>query len=227
MTPPHRNARFAAIAEVTGAFVGTHLLFRAFKQFSAWGREEHALGLNLSPGVAMATIAVGLIWCRRNARAAYGLQAPQPRPSILVLVGAGLAYVPPLIGFFFLFPTPARAWASYFSYVVATAIGEEMFFRGYMQSRLNEVFGRPYARGQMRYGAGLLITSAFFGLLHVLNPVNYFIGHYSFAWAWGAGTMFVGLGYGVIREKTGSVWPAVVVHGLYDVWVVWLFHTVH
>jgi membrane protease YdiL (CAAX protease family) len=94
-------------------------------------------------------------------------------------------------------------------------VGEEVFFRGYVQSRLNEAFGRPWRLFGVEFGFGMFGAAALFGLVHVLNGVDYFSGTYGFMWWHGiaAGTT---LFYGFLRERYGTVLPAVLVHGYGD-----------
>jgi hypothetical protein len=54
-------------------------------------------------------------------------------------------------------------------------------------------------------------------MIHALNTVDYFAGRYDFAWRWLVVNVFSGLFFGVLREKTGSVLPGAIVHGLEDV----------
>jgi CAAX protease family protein len=96
--------------------------------------------------------------------------------------------------------------------------GEEIFFRGYVQSRVNEACGRPWRLLGIRFGWGLIVSSLLFGCVHALNTVDYFHGRFAFAWAYGLESMFVGLFYGALREKSGSLVTGAVVHGLVDVW---------
>ena len=71
-------------------------------------------------------------------------------------------------------------------------VAEELFFRGYMQTRLAEAWGATRA---------VLVTAACFGVLHVdLSGV-----HMVLAFA-------MGLYLGFVVERTGSVLPAVVCH---------------
>jgi uncharacterized protein len=72
------------------------------------------------------------------------------------------------------------------SLTICTALGEELFFRGYVQSRLNGVFGRPWQLFGVPIGPGLLVASLLFGSIHVLNPTRPFEGHWEFSWLWGA-----------------------------------------
>jgi uncharacterized protein len=95
--------------------------------------------------------------------------------------------------------------------------GEEIFFRGYCQSRINEAFGRPWTLLRVQFGPGLLISALLFGFIHALNTVDYFSGQFHFAWLWMLVNFFSGLFLGVLRERTGSVLPGAIVHGLGDV----------
>jgi membrane protease YdiL (CAAX protease family) len=94
--------------------------------------------------------------------------------------------------------------------------GEEILFRGYFQSRLNEDFGRPWRTKGVSFGPGLLITSALFAVLHVLNPFNPLVGKFELDLLWGLSAFFFGLLFGFVREKTGTVLSASVGHGLLD-----------
>jgi membrane protease YdiL (CAAX protease family) len=100
---------------------------------------------------------------------------------------------------------------------VCAGFGEEIFFRGYIQSRINETFERPYHVLGLDFGPGLLVSSLLFGFLHALSPVDYFHGHWEFAWWYGLQNCFVGLFYGCLREKTESVVAGGVTHGLVNV----------
>jgi membrane protease YdiL (CAAX protease family) len=97
---------------------------------------------------------------------------------------------------------------------VLQAIPQEILFRGYIQTRLNEAFGRPYTLFGIRWGAGLAIASLLFGLLHVINPFNPFKGEYNLNFFWGIWTFFFGLVYGFLREKTGNITAPTIVHGI-------------
>lgn len=85
---------------------------------------------------------------------------------------------------------------------------EEFFFRGYLQPRLNMAFGKPFEFMKLQFGWGIVITSALFGLIHVISP-----GENPMEWSWGFWTFISGFGFGVIREKGGSFLAPAVVHG--------------
>lgn len=94
-----------------------------------------------------------------------------------------------------------------------SGFGEELFFRGYLQSRLNETFGRPFHLWGINFGVGLIITSLLFAFAHVLNPFNPFRGVFALDWGWGLRVLPVGLLFGLVREKTGSIVAAGIIHG--------------
>jgi membrane protease YdiL (CAAX protease family) len=94
--------------------------------------------------------------------------------------------------------------------------GEEILFRGYMQTRLNEDFGKPWRFMDESFGPGLLISSALFGILHLFNTFNPFTGSYDLAVWWAINSSFAGLLFGFVREKTGTVLSPSLAHGLID-----------
>ena len=99
---------------------------------------------------------------------------------------------------------------------VFSGFGEEFAFRGYFQSRLNQVFGRPVRLFGIQFGAGLIIASFLFGLWHADNTIDPAIGVSSLAWGWGLWTFVAGLFFGVLREKTGTLVAPGLAHGLPD-----------
>jgi membrane protease YdiL (CAAX protease family) len=102
---------------------------------------------------------------------------------------------------------------------IGAGFGEEIFFRGYIQSRINQAFGRPIRVLGVDCGFGLIVSALLFGAIHVLNTVDYFTGHFEFAWWLGVMNIFAGLFFGMLREKTGSIMAGGVAHGLMDVLV--------
>jgi len=98
--------------------------------------------------------------------------------------------------------------------LLLVALGEEVLFRGYIQPRLNETWGQPCVLWGVRWGWGAVITAGLFGLWHVLNPWNPFLGSSGLAWSWGLWTFFLGLILGYVRERTGSVWVSAILHWL-------------
>jgi membrane protease YdiL (CAAX protease family) len=100
---------------------------------------------------------------------------------------------------------------------VGAGFGEEVFFRGYIQARVNQSFGRPWRVLGLNFGVGLIVSSLLFGFIHALNTVDYFGGRFDFAWLWWGTNFFTGLFFGCLRERIGSVLPGGIIHGVQDV----------
>lgn len=96
-------------------------------------------------------------------------------------------------------------------------VGEEVFYRGYIQSRVDQAFGRPGRLLGFQFGMGLFVSSLLFGLVHALNTVDYFHGRFDFGWSMGLQSVVVGVFFGLIRSKTDSVIPSSIMHGLSDI----------
>ncbi|MCL4435195.1 MAG: CPBP family intramembrane metalloprotease [Thaumarchaeota archaeon] len=126
-----------------------------------------------------------------------------------------LLFLPILVGLYLNKLTPIVVstviWQFFFS-----GFGEEIRYRGYYQSRINEEFGRPYSFLGVNFGIGLILSSLLFAIAHVFNPFNPFKGNFDLAWGWGLWTFFAGLFFGFVREKTGSIIAAGIAHGLPD-----------
>jgi hypothetical protein len=106
-------------------------------------------------------------------------------------------------------PSASTGVGSFIIYAILVGFGEELLWRGYIQSRLNQAFGKPFQFMGVMWGPGLILAAAFFGFVHVLNgyPGQWY-------WAWGLWTVFNGLLLGFVREKTGSILASTILHGL-------------
>lgn len=91
--------------------------------------------------------------------------------------------------------------------LIFVAFLEEFFFRGYVQSRLNDCFGKPFRFQNVEFGAGLLLAAAVFGLFHPLTVAD------ESPWAWALWTGAGGLIFGFVREKSGAVVAPTILHG--------------
>jgi membrane protease YdiL (CAAX protease family) len=87
------------------------------------------------------------------------------------------------------------------------ALPEEFFFRGYLQTRLNQLLGRPFTLWGGRFGWGLPAASLIFMLFHLLSGIN----------LWNLGVLFPALIFGWLREKTGSITASTVFHALSNI----------
>jgi len=102
--------------------------------------------------------------------------------------------------------------------LVFSAFGEELLFRGYFQTRLNDSLGRRWKIGAIRFGPSLIVVAGIFGLAHLLNPFNPLSGHFRLDWTALLITSVVGLHLGLLREATGTLIAPTLVH-FADVWM--------
>lgn len=89
-----------------------------------------------------------------------------------------------------------------FVQVLAVALPEEVFYRGWIQTRLALVFRRRINVFGTPFGLHIVVASALFALSHlVLVPAPFRLA-----------VFFPGLLFGLLREKTGSVVAPVILH---------------
>jgi hypothetical protein len=95
----------------------------------------------------------------------------------------------------------------YFYLLVGPA--EEILFRGYVQSRINQVWGQPYHFFGVKWGWGVIFGAILFGLWHFfLMPAVPGI------WPQVLWTFFAGLVLGYLRERSGSFVPSSILHSV-------------
>lgn len=109
---------------------------------------------------------------------------------------------------------PGKALAVFLTYALFVGFGEEILYRGYVQSRLNEVFGRPYRFFGVPFGWGAVIAALVFGLSHagILGTALGLTSQVTLAWSFW--TLFGGLVFSLVREKGGSILAPALLHGL-------------
>ncbi len=140
---------------------------------------------------------------------------PFSSTRVRLLLAAALLVFPLLVGV-----ALGRLTLGLFSTVlwqlVFGGFGEELFYRGYIQSTVNEEYGRPWSMEGVSYGPGLLVSSALYGLDRALNTARPLQGVYTVSWSWGFYAFSVGVFYGFIREHTGDIVGSGVANGLVD-----------
>ena len=128
-----------------------------------------------------------------------------PNKSIIGFVLMGLATV--VIAYFTYAHVPVISKVLYYIFIVG--LGEELLFRGYLQSSFNRFFGKSFQIGNVKFGWGLLLSALLFGILHALVVVPPL-------WPWALFTFAIGLTLGYIREKDGSILSAILLHAMFD-----------
>lgn len=99
--------------------------------------------------------------------------------------------------------------------LIVIALPEEFFFRGYLQGRLNDVFGRPWKWKLLgaQLGPAYFIVCGVFAVSHSLMQ---------FQW-WHVFIIFPAAAFGWLREKTGSITASIFFHALSNVFARWTF----
>lgn len=89
-------------------------------------------------------------------------------------------------------------------------LAEEFVYRGVLLSLLDEAFGRPWVFGRTPFGWGGVTIIALFATLHGVDVKSFHSIHIY----WTAMLLpgLVGVVLTWLRERSGSVWPAVVFH---------------
>ena len=104
---------------------------------------------------------------------------------------------------------PADPTTLVLSQLFFVAIPEEFFYRGYLQTRLNEVFPRKFLLFGIPFSHGLWITALIFAFGHSLVVLRW----------WHFAIFFPGLLFGLLREKTGGILAAAFFHALCNILV--------
>ncbi|MEM4601387.1 MAG: CPBP family intramembrane glutamic endopeptidase [Desulfurococcaceae archaeon] len=106
-------------------------------------------------------------------------------------------------------------------YMVFVGLVEEAYFRGYVQSRLNEIFERRwhefiFKAWKVDWGVSLLLTSMIFALMHIANYWNPLASRWEPAWYMPIhilGGFAFGCLAGALREASGDVYVPSSLHG--------------
>jgi membrane protease YdiL (CAAX protease family) len=93
---------------------------------------------------------------------------------------------------------------------------EEVFYRGYVQSRVNGEFGRPWRLMGVGFGPGLLVSSLLYGVAGAMSTFRPWRGLYAIGFAVGVHAVALGVFYGFMREAAGDVGASTVANGLND-----------
>lgn len=92
------------------------------------------------------------------------------------------------------------------------SVPEEIFFRGWLQGRLNRVFNASWNIFGVRIGWSWLFTAFLFALAHSLV---------TFQW-WHFSIFFPGLLFGWLKEKTGTITAASLFHCVSNLVAYWI-----
>jgi membrane protease YdiL (CAAX protease family) len=221
------GARRAVLRELVLLWLGTLLLIRGVVALqSGAGLPEWVLA-----AVPCLFIYAPVALCRWREVDSYAYRLSIPafrdlRAWGAALKDAGLLFaiilVPWLVGYhlyqtqiFGYAPTgrlPGEPWTLIAYQIFFVAIPEESFYRGYMQTRLNEVFARRFSLLGVRFGHSLWITAILFAFGHSIVVLRW----------WHFAIFFPGLLFGLLRERSGGVLAGAFFHAFCNIAVVTL-----
>jgi len=98
--------------------------------------------------------------------------------------------------------------------LLVIALPEEMFYRGYLQTRLERAFDNKLRLLGAQVGAGVLLTSAIFAVGHFLSTPD----------AARLAVFFPSLLFGWLRARTGAIGSAVLYHAACNLFSSYLAH---
>jgi len=98
---------------------------------------------------------------------------------------------------------------------ILASIAEELVFRGLIQGMLSPLSRFGLSVGNITLSVPVIIAAVLFGLIHLGLLTMDVDAKYVLTIVTGA--VIAGLMAGYFREKTGSIWPAVVVHSIFNI----------
>lgn len=108
------------------------------------------------------------------------------------------------------FKLPAGFHSLILFHILGVSFPEEFFYRGYMQSVLNDRFPQRWKFLGARMGPSMIITAFLFSLGHLTTLPRW----------WRLGVFFPGLVFGWLREKTDGILAPVLFHALCNILII-------
>ena len=113
----------------------------------------------------------------------------------------------------FYHPATTQIWLSYTTtQLLLVAFPEEFFFRGYMQGNLNRILPPQNKFMGVPFGWAQILTAIFFAFSHSIIHVQW----------WHVFIFFPALVFSWLKEKTGTIWAAVLFHATCNVFSFWV-----
>lgn len=100
--------------------------------------------------------------------------------------------------------------------ILVGGFAEELFYRGYIQSSINQEYGREWRIGKTSFGPGLIISAFLYGLGRGMRTMKPWSGVYAVSWSWTLYAFTLGVFYGLIRENAGDILASGTANGLID-----------
>jgi membrane protease YdiL (CAAX protease family) len=102
---------------------------------------------------------------------------------------------------------PGHWWTMVVYQLLYIGFPEELFFRGYLQQRFDDAFGRPYRLFGASWGPGLLLANLLFAVGHLLVTGD----------AARLNVFLPGLLFGWLQARTGALIAPILFHGVCNI----------
>lgn len=157
-----------------------------------------------------------LITLRQRLYADYGLTWERLGSVGFHATVSAVVFVPYLIGHYLIgrywlgmpfdLQLPPQLLRTAIDQIFIIALSEELFFRGYLQTQCDRVWGTPWSFAGARWGVGLPVAAALFALCHIVHggPARLIV-------------FFPGLWYGWLRARCGTIAVPTVYHAVSNV----------
>jgi len=211
MTPPVDDARSQPQESVRPAWV--------FAETAAATATAYLLALRLETSLVWLVLGLSLMLAGRRSLSQYGVDLRICPPPLHVHAVLGLALLSlyavgyAAVSFLpwhktFVVKLPENPLADLAREVLIVAFPEEVFFRGYVQSRWDLACGKPWNFFGASIGIGLAAQALLFAICHLASGDG-----------WRSSVFFFALLAGWLRARSGSVLGPVAYHAVANLWV--------
>lgn len=107
---------------------------------------------------------------------------------------------------------------TFFYQATMPGFAEELVFRGIFLGLLNKIFLFRWTFLNVTFGWGLILSAVLFGLVHGLHYDKNWAFHFDFLSFIQTG--FVGIIFGILKEKSKSLLPSIIYHNLSNLAIV-------
>lgn len=104
------------------------------------------------------------------------------------------------------------SWNLVLTQLLVVALPEETFFRGYMQTRLQQIYKPRWTIFGARLGWGWILTCVIFALAHSLIQYQW----------WHFAIFFPSLIFGYLRERTDGLVAPILFHATSNLFMAWI-----
>jgi membrane protease YdiL (CAAX protease family) len=174
-------------------------------------RIEVAIALIITITLLVAMLLIFLLARTRGGVAEFGFRIPRSRyVGIALSSGLALGLVAAFLNHLFPSKPPFDVsgfgpWKIGLYFIVGASIQEEVIFRGLIQSMVEKRWAAIFSICGASISGAVAFTAALFGVVHL--EVGAVVA---------LGAVMLGLVAGELRRRSGSLFPAIIVHALFN-----------